>query len=233
MTPDSPPLDYRQRHAAAPTDVNPALNRTRNTGLTYQRVVDALRRSEVGSFLPTMPRRLLDYGCGFGEGSSYLEGLFPGWTPDAYDSSPPAEWLHPKTTLLTPEELPVAPSYHLIFAISVLDGLSLSRRREVATDIYDLLLPGGVAVFVVRPWYHDIELLEGIRGSEPYTIYVPRGRNSTPPYVFQKGYTPLELEFYLQWLFNGNATLSAEVHALPIPNATTIASYIKKKGAHE
>jgi len=117
--------------------------------------VAALREALVGS---SVPRRILDFGCGTGETSAHLAATFPGATVVGVDSSREmvacARERHrsPSVSFAAPAELGSGESFDVCYVNGVLHHIEPPDRDGVLTRLYGLLRVGGrLALFENNP----------------------------------------------------------------------------------
>ena len=199
------------------------LTRTTNTGITYARILSRIKQEPPFRGAFHHPSMVLDFGTGYGNGIPALETHYPTATIHAHDLVHPLEWRHSRGLLI--DFLPEEPTYGLVLAIYVLNVLPLVDRLDAVMEIYDILLPGGIALFCVRPWHDDVSRTKQYDLTpERNGILTKHGNVDT----FQKGYLPLELESELEWFFSKHPDV--EVHALPRRDPSRgMTSYIHKK----
>lgn len=194
-----------------PSTIHPELTRVTNTTNTYARLIAGLR-----PFLPDS--HILDYGAGFGHGTSWLLTRYP--NAYAYDIAPPAD-PPPNVTYLTSDELDTNRPFDIILGVYLLNVLPPPDRRTTVLHIASLLSPGGVAAFAVRPWYNDVERTStGIPAPEPKALYVPR---SSDTYTYQRGYDHIELALELDWYLRDVPGMTTS-HILPSIGRSPVAT---------
>ena len=131
--------------------------------------------------------RGLDFGAGRGQGARQIGydtyEPFPreGFSPDYTDTS----------------SIPSA-SYDRLTSLNVLNVLDPNTREKMVGEMGRILAPGGRAVITTRG--RDVLNAKGRPGPEPMSIV-------TTSDTYQKGYTPKELQSYINGILGDNFTV--------------------------
>lgn len=170
----------------------PQLTRRTTTVSTYENIINAIKNQRL---LENYPANVLDYGAGYGRGHNLLQRAWERSTIVSYDPYD-VEADHVVKELSNEQR----GTFDLVLCIHVLNVCMPSTRGQITTHIDDLLKPGGIAVYVARTYYGDIENTKtGVRGDEVKSILVPQGNNN---YTYQRGFDFFELGTEVAWKTN-------------------------------
>lgn len=190
----------------------PQLTRRTTTVNTYENIINALKKERL---LENYPDKILDYGAGYGRGHNLLQRAWENSTVISYDPYD-VEADHVIQNISNEQNN----TFDVVFCIHVLNVCMPATRGKITTHIDNLLKNNGIAVYVARAYYGDIENTKtGVRGDEVKSMLIPQGNNN---YTYQRGFDFFELGTEVAWKTN------AKIHMLEYGKNRPPAVYYKK-----
>lgn len=154
---------------------------------TYKKAAEILKKSKVKG-------KALDFGAGLGHGTKEL-----GKGAHSYEPFPGETF---KPHFVEVGSIPDN-AYHKIVNLNVLNVVPNAGKQRIrdsiVTHIGRVLAPGGVAIITTRG--KDVLTIKGTPGEEPMSMISKIG-------TYQKGFTPSELQEYVQGLLGDEFVVS-------------------------